>query len=215
MRSHWLNLPRRLSARRPLEAIRVAGDAVLADADALGGAIPLLGLGRLAVELHQPGVIHVIAEGFLNAPPRSGVDVSPAPAAINPAPGGLTGDHTATILIVEDETIVAMALKHVVRDAGHFIFGSVAKGGRAIDLLAKGRPDAALLDIRLSYGEVVYPVADRLAAIGVPFALMTGYATQEIEARFASCVVLHKPFSEGSVRATIKRLLGEPSAEGP
>jgi DNA-binding NtrC family response regulator len=100
-----------------------------------------------------------------------------------------------------------MALEEAVRDADHHVFGSVAKVARATDLLAKGRPDAALLDIRLSDGEVVYPVADALAALGVPFALMTGHAPEEIDDRFAGCIVLHKPFSDGAVRATIKRLL--------
>jgi two-component SAPR family response regulator len=118
----------------------------------------------------------------------------------------------AAVLIVEDEGILAMALEDVVRDAGHHIFGSVAKVARAIDLLAKGRPDAALLDVRLSEGEVVYPVADALAALGVPFALMTGYTSESIDARFAGCVVVHKPFSDGAVRATIDRLLDSASA---
>jgi DNA-binding response OmpR family regulator len=100
-----------------------------------------------------------------------------------------------------------MELEQAVSDAGYHIFGSVAQVNRALDLLAKGRPDAALLDIRLGDGEVVYPVADALAALGIPFALMTGYTSESIDARFAGCVVLHKPFSDGVAVATIKRLL--------
>jgi two-component SAPR family response regulator len=105
-----------------------------------------------------------------------------------------------------------MAIEQAVRDAGHDIFGSVAKVGRALDLLAKRRPDAALLDIRLSDSEVVYPVADALAARGIPFALMTGYTSESIDARFAGCVVLHKPFSDDVVRSTIKRLVERDTA---
>jgi hypothetical protein len=43
--------------------------------------------------------------------------------------------------------------------------------------------------------------------LGVPFALMTGYTSEAIDSRFAGCVVLHKPFSDGAAVATIKRLL--------
>ena len=100
-----------------------------------------------------------------------------------------------------------MELEQAVSEAGYHIFGSVAKAERALDLLAKGRPDAALLDIRLRDGEVVYPVADALAARNIPFALMTGYTSEAIDARFAGCVVLHKPFSNGVAVAAIKRLL--------
>ena len=91
-----------------------------------------------------------------------------------------------------------MELEQAVSAAGYAIFGSVAKAERALDLIAKGRPDAALLDIRLSDGDVVYPVADALAVLGVPFALMTGYTSESLDARFAGCVVLHKPFSTPS-----------------
>jgi DNA-binding NtrC family response regulator len=100
-----------------------------------------------------------------------------------------------------------MELEQALSDAGYQIFGSVAKTERALDLLAKGRPDAALLDIRLNNGEVVYPVANALAALGIPFALMTGYTSEAIDARFGGCIVLHKPFSDDVALAAIKRLL--------
>ena len=43
--------------------------------------------------------------------------------------------------------------------------------------------------------------------VGIPFALMTGYTSESLDARFAGCVVLHEPFSDGVAVATIKRLL--------
>jgi two-component SAPR family response regulator len=113
----------------------------------------------------------------------------------------------AAILIVEDEALVAIELERLVLKADHQIFGSVAKAERAFDLLAKGRPDAALLDVRLAGGALVYPVADALAALGVPFAFMTAYPMRAINPRFAGRLVLHKPFAAADVLAAIKRLL--------
>jgi hypothetical protein len=113
----------------------------------------------------------------------------------------------AAVLLVEHESIVAVALEAAVLRSGHEVFGSVPSVARAVGLLAKGRcPAAALLSISLIDGEAVYPVADALVARGVPFALMTG-ASQAIPPRFAGRLVLFKPFAENTVIATIKRLL--------
>jgi hypothetical protein len=43
---------------------------------------------------------------------------------------------------------------------------------------------------------------------------MTGYAPGAIDARFAGCIVLQKPFSESAVAATIKSLLDGTPTEG-
>ncbi|MFL5253557.1 MAG: hypothetical protein ACJ8AI_11790 [Rhodopila sp.] len=45
--------------------------------------------------------------------------------------------------------------------------------------------DGALLDINLR-GELVYPVADVLAARGVPFVFITGNALHGIDPRYAA-----------------------------
>jgi len=45
-------------------------------------------------------------------------------------------------------------------------------------------------------GELVYPVADALAAKGVPFVFVTGYSVDGIDARFATVPVLQKPIEK-------------------
>ena len=52
--------------------------------------------------------------------------------------------------------------------------------------------DAAVLDINLD-GEMVYSVADLLAARGIPFVFVTGYGAESIDGRFAHVPVLQKP----------------------
>ena len=52
--------------------------------------------------------------------------------------------------------------------------------------------DAAILDVNLG-GELVYPVADLLAARKMPFVFVTGYGVESIDGRFAHVPVLKKP----------------------
>jgi hypothetical protein len=60
---------------------------------------------------------------------------------------------------------------------------------------------AAILDVNLG-GELVYPVADVLAARGVPFVFATGYGAESIEEQFRHIPVLEKPIE----REKIERL---------
>jgi AmiR/NasT family two-component response regulator len=88
--------------------------------------------------------------------------------------GKLSGKR---VLVVEDEALVAMLLEDELRDAGAEIVGPAASLGHALRLIDRAAADgglsAAVLDIDLD-GRHVEPVADRLAALGVPFVFATG-----------------------------------------
>jgi DNA-binding response OmpR family regulator len=72
------------------------------------------------------------------------------------------------VLIVEDETLIALGYQAMIADAGHDVFGIAASVAQARKLLAAGTPDAAVLDIRLGR-ELSYPVAAVLKDRGVPY----------------------------------------------
>jgi len=98
------------------------------------------------------------------------------------------------ILIVEDEALVAMMMRDVLADLGFCIIGPLGTAGEALDAASRAQVDAAILDVNLG-GELIYPVADALAARGVPFAFVTGYGAESIEGRFAHVPVLQKPIA--------------------
>jgi CheY-like chemotaxis protein len=89
------------------------------------------------------------------------------------------GDPTATpraarILVVEDDALLAMELAATLEGAGHRVVGPAHSVPEAFARVRGDAPiDAALLDVDLR-GETVAPVADALAAHGVPFAFVTG-----------------------------------------
>jgi CheY-like chemotaxis protein len=109
------------------------------------------------------------------------------------------------ILIVEDDGLVAMMLEDMIADLGFEVAFSAGKLGEAIAWLdGGGQADAALLDVDVN-GEPVFPLAERLARQGVPFAFATGYG-QLPDPRFSGATILGKPISLARLERALKAL---------
>ena len=113
----------------------------------------------------------------------------------------------ARILVVEDELILALTIETILHEQGHKVVGPVARASEALHLIEAEKIDAALLDVRLRHGDVVYPAADALGERGIPFAFMTAYATEGIDPRYAEHDVLHKPFTDRDVQRALRGML--------
>lgn len=110
------------------------------------------------------------------------------------------------LLIVEDEAMVAMLLEDMLCGLGCVVVevaGSVARGLASVDA---SRLDAAVLDVNLG-GEKVYPVAEKLAAAGVPFIFATGYGLAGIAPAFAGVPALAKPYSAQALKTALLSVL--------
>jgi CheY-like chemotaxis protein len=119
--------------------------------------------------------------------------------------GGLAG---RCILIVEDETLLAMDLEEVVRAAGCVVIGPVCYVPEAIQRLHESRPDGAILDINVS-GEMVFPVADALDEAQVPFMIITGYTRDHVPERHRMRPFLQKPYSAAALVSMLVQMLDE------
>lgn len=111
------------------------------------------------------------------------------------------------ILVVEDEFMLADELHMVLEAAGALVLGpaaSVAEALRCIDTATA--IDGAILDVNLD-GELVFPVADHLAARGVPFLFTTGYDRSIFPPRFAESPRCEKPVPIGQVTRAIGRVI--------
>ncbi|MGA8378018.1 MAG: response regulator, partial [Methanoregula sp.] len=53
------------------------------------------------------------------------------------------------ILIVEDETIVAMTIEDALQEMGYSVVGTVSTAEDAIKMAGDARPDLILMDIRI------------------------------------------------------------------
>ena len=108
------------------------------------------------------------------------------------------------VMVVEDEALVAMAIRESLDELGFSVVGPFSRISEAIIALRNNRVDAAVLDVNLG-GELVYPLADILTAEHVPFVFVTGYGAEEIDSRFSTVPILQKPIEPNALRAVLMR----------
>jgi CheY-like chemotaxis protein len=135
----------------------------------------------------------------------------PAPAADFREGQGAAMNATSTgdalsILVVDDESMIAMLLEDMLLDLGCTLAGSAGSVAQSLAIIeaAKRSLDGAFLDINLR-GELVYPVADALTARGVPFVFVTGNTAHGIDIRYAAVPVLSKPFPAVAIEHALRR----------
>lgn len=59
----------------------------------------------------------------------------------------------ASILIIEDDPLIALALEYLVKEMGHAVIGSAARTAHAERLAHDRAPDLVLADVRLAGGD--------------------------------------------------------------
>jgi CheY-like chemotaxis protein len=106
--------------------------------------------------------------------------------------GHVTG---RSILIVEDEPLIAMMLEDFLDSLGHTVAGTVESVEEAVARVGQGGFDVAILDVHLKDRQKVWPVADCLAESGVPFVVATGGHIEPPPARHAGAPMLAKPYT--------------------
>lgn len=83
-----------------------------------------------------------------------------------------------TVLIVEDEFLIAMDLQMLLEGHGWRVMGPVATVRAALHLLEVELPSVGLLDVNLG-NEFVTPVAEALKERDVPFLVASAYDRPE------------------------------------
>jgi len=114
------------------------------------------------------------------------------------------------ILIVEDESLVAMLLETILEDMGCVTVGPISNIEDALALLSgdeAGTLDGALLDVNVA-GREVFPVAEVLKARGVPFVFSTGYGQGGLPDEWRNQATIQKPFTEAAVEQALMTALG-------
>jgi DNA-binding response OmpR family regulator len=107
-----------------------------------------------------------------------------------------------TVLIIEDEPLIAMMMEDFIDMLGYGLAGPVDCVADALDQVAAGGFDMAILDVHLRDG-VCWPVADALAAKNIPFLIATGGHVEPPPAAHADAPQLAKPFTLDGVTAAL------------
>jgi len=117
------------------------------------------------------------------------------------------GDQ-ASILLVEDEVLIRMMLVEMLEELGHKIVAEAGHIDEARSLAEIEKYDLAILDINLQ-GCNVQPVAEAVAARGLPFFFLSGYGSDGVPDQFKGTPTLRKPCAIDALKrvidTTIKR----------
>lgn len=113
------------------------------------------------------------------------------------------------VLVVEDESLVAMLLETILEDLGCIPVGPVSTVDEGVEkATSEDVLDLALLDVNVA-GREVFPVADALFERGVPVVFSTGYGEAGLPERWRGTQALQKPFSESAVRDALLKAVGD------
>ena len=111
------------------------------------------------------------------------------------------------VLVVEDESLVAMLLETILEDMGCTPVGPAATVDDGLKMATDEQLDAALLDVNVA-GKQVFPIAEMLKARGVPFVFSTGYGEGGLPDEWRGQSTIQKPFTEAAVCEALMKAMG-------
>ena len=123
-----------------------------------------------------------------------------------------------TVLVVDDEPLIAMALEAELLDAGYAVV-TAANGRQGLERLAETpRPDLVLTDMMMP----IMGGAEMLAAMaadpnlrGIPAIVLSSLPVDTIRQRAnGAAAILRKPYTAEEVLGTIARVLGGAGGAG-
>lgn len=114
-----------------------------------------------------------------------------------------------TVLLVENEPLIAMDLEGMLLAAGAAKVHHAISSRDALDWLGASNADLAILDLFVSDGSSA-PVAERLRMQGTPFMVYSGHTQDSAPdiGQFGDAVWLSKPCTQSELVAAVGRSLG-------
>lgn len=115
------------------------------------------------------------------------------------------------ILIVEDESIIAMSLRTILELSGYDVCALASTGEQAVENVEEEKPDLVIMDIGLSDGidgiEAGRQIKERFS---IPVVFVTGYAEDGLKKRAGVTKpyeYLVKPIQRTDLERSIERML--------
>jgi DNA-directed RNA polymerase specialized sigma24 family protein len=115
----------------------------------------------------------------------------------------------ARILIIEDESLIAMDLGDIVAALGHTVVATADTADRAVAAARAHRPDLVLADIQLADGSSgIDAVQTILQQLTVPVIFITAFPDRLLTGeRPEPTFLITKPYAEDTVRAAVSQAL--------
>ena len=112
-----------------------------------------------------------------------------------------------TLMIVEDEVLVAMNLKDELEDAGYHVLDLTDRHDEALEVAKACAPDLALVNIRLAGCDDGIELAEHLKALEIPVLLISGQVSRARSAQTVAIASLPKPYDAADMVLAVTHLL--------
>jgi CheY-like chemotaxis protein len=121
----------------------------------------------------------------------------------------LAAEIATDVLIIEDETFIAMDIESLVKGLGHNVTGVARTHRDAVDIARKKRPGLILADIQLADGSSgLDAVNEMLREFEAPVVFITAYPERFLTGeRPEPAFLISKPFQPAMVSAVISQAL--------
>jgi DNA-directed RNA polymerase specialized sigma24 family protein len=121
----------------------------------------------------------------------------------------ISSQVATSILIIEDEPLIAMDIEHIVQTLGHRVTGIARTRAEAVRLFENSRPGMVLADIQLADGSSgIDAVNDILKTSTVPVIFITAFPERLLTGdRPEPAFLVSKPFNPDMVKALISQAL--------
>lgn len=121
----------------------------------------------------------------------------------------LSDELRSDVMIIEDETIIALHIKSILRDIGHRVCGVARTRDEAVQLAKDASPELVLADICLADGSGgIDAVKDILENMDVPVIFVTAFPERLLTGeRPEPTYLITKPFDAAVLTATIAQAL--------
>ena len=115
-----------------------------------------------------------------------------------------------SLMVVEDEALIALELETLLRELGHRVATSAGTVGDALAAIKAPTVhiDAALLDANLG-GESAAVVAEALDARSVPFVVTSGYEIDDLRRNGFRAPCVRKPYSRAGIETALNAVIGD------
>jgi CheY-like chemotaxis protein len=138
-----------------------------------------------------------------------GVDVTTLRALVEESGRELAAEIATDVLIIEDETFIAMDLETLVEGLGHHVLGVARTHAEAVAIAKKKKPGLILADIQLADGSSgLDAVNELLKTFEVPVIFITAYPERFLTGeRPEPAFLIAKPFQPAMVSAIASQAL--------
>lgn len=118
-----------------------------------------------------------------------------------------SADRGKTLMIVEDEVLVAMTLRDEFEAAGFHVLDLTDRHEQAVAVARESAPDLALVNIQLRGRDDGIGLAKHLKALKIPVLLISGQVSRAQSAKTVAVGSMPKPYSADDMVEAVTYLL--------